>query len=532
MGWSGTRLGEGVWEPYTSETRLTKMKITHEMSIPVENQVFKVLFRDSVTKKPEYYSSFDNFFFSSDLGLMFLIHGLTKDWFEIQILVNPEKDLEYLIQLIYETPDPSLTVTTGGSVDSQGYEIEYRFDFGDGEVTLWNSVPEATHVYQSPGIYAVRSQGRAPGVESSWSEPRLVEVTSEPVYVYTPKTPVGSTELDLMYSYAFEIPGNPVTDGTVEYRFNFGDGTITDWTTSGNSSHYYVSSGKYIIRAQARVAGDDTKKSKWSDGFLITAGVVVSESVEVTETTLITTETVTPTPVFDPVVLSRTLLTVSMGLVKLGSEEEASYRFDFGDGWVSSWSSEPTLRHSWRQAGLYKISAQMRVRDITDLEAGWTEWEWSEKAVLQVRDRIVTTPTAPLGPTEVQCRTVGVRTNGDCPGEVVQTPYGYKWFGDWTRVPGLGEFQVQHGLGRYPYLIIAEFDYEGSSSDRYLEVGVEDVADKTGLDLSVRRNIQISPNIISTIFHKYLLSEVKVVQGQPDETIKKIASRYKLFMRS
>jgi hypothetical protein len=531
MSWSGTRLGEGVWESYTPDIRLAKLKVTHDMGIPIKNQVFKVLFRDAVTKKPEYYSSFDNFFFASDLGLMFLIRDLTEDWFEIQLLVNSEKNLEYLIQVIYETPDPSLTMTSGVSEDSQGFALEYRFDFGDGEITSWGSSLDATHVYQSPGTYAVRSQARAPGVESSWSEPRLVEVTSTPVYVYTPKAPVGSTELDLMYSYAFEIPDNPITDGTVEYRFNFGDGTISDWSTSGNSSHYYVSSGEYIIRAQARIAGDDTKKSKWSDGLLIKAGIIVTEAMT-TATTATVLETTTPFPTFDPVVLSQTFLEVTAGFVKLGSEEEANYRFDFGDGWVSSWSSEVKISHSWRQAGLYKLSAQMRVRDITDLAAGWVEWGWSEKSTLQVRDRIVTTPSAPSGPTEVQCRTVGSDTTGDAPGELIQTPYGYKWLGDWLKVLGLGEFQVHHGLGRYPYLVLVEFDYEGDSAERYLEVSVEEVSDNTGEDLSVRRNLHISPNILSVIFHKYLLSEVKVPQGQLNETVKKIVSRYKLFMRS
>jgi hypothetical protein len=532
MDWNGTRLGKDVWELYTSEVHLSRIKIIHDADIPIKNQVFRVLFRDAVTKEARFYSSFDNFFFSSNLGLIFLIHNLTETWFEIQIFVDPTENLEYLIQLIHETPDPSITMSTGGSEDSQGFSLEYRFDFGDGEVTTWSSNTEASHVYENPGTYAVRSQSRAPGVESAWSEPRLVEVTADPVYVYTPETPVGSTVLDLFYSYSFEIPGDPITDGSVEYRFNFGDGSVSDWSTSANSAHYYVTSGQYVIRVQSRVVGDDTKKSKWSDGLLITAGVVETETTTTEITTTETTESVTPNPIFVPIILSKTYTTVSMGNVKLGSEEEANYRFDFGDGWVSSWSSEKTIEHSWRQAGLYKISAQMRVRDITDLDAGWTEWEWSEKVTIQIRDRLVTTPTIPKGPTEVQCRTVGTRTDSQAPGELVQTPYGYKWFGDWTKVLGLGEYQVNHGLGKYPYLILVDFDYEGSSTDRYLEVSTEDISDETGLNVSVRRNLQISPNLLSVIFHKYLQSEVKVVHGLSDQTEKKIVSRYKFFLRS
>lgn len=72
----------------------------------------------------------------------------------------------------------SLLFTTGGSRCNRGHTVEYRFDFGDGDISSWRESASAYHVYNRTGIFGVFAQARCIRDLriSPWSLPREVRI--------------------------------------------------------------------------------------------------------------------------------------------------------------------------------------------------------------------------------------------------------------------------------------------------------------------------------------------------------------------
>jgi hypothetical protein len=88
-----------------------------------------------------------------------------------------------------ETPQPpqgptegivgiEYTYTTDLVIDPEGDEVEYLFDWGDGNTSDWSPLPQASYTWNSPDIYEVSVKARdIPfGEESNWSSPLLVTI--------------------------------------------------------------------------------------------------------------------------------------------------------------------------------------------------------------------------------------------------------------------------------------------------------------------------------------------------------------------
>lgn len=54
----------------------------------------------------------------------------------------------------------SYSFSSGNSTCSQGHDVEYRFDWGDGNLSAWMSASSASHAWNSPGTYTVRARAR------------------------------------------------------------------------------------------------------------------------------------------------------------------------------------------------------------------------------------------------------------------------------------------------------------------------------------------------------------------------------------
>jgi uncharacterized protein (TIGR02145 family) len=75
----------------------------------------------------------------------------------------------------------SLEYATGGSTCSQNHDVEYRFDWGDEDLSDWGAEVQA-HSYENPGVYIVRAQARCAkktGIESIWSAGKRVTIMIE-----------------------------------------------------------------------------------------------------------------------------------------------------------------------------------------------------------------------------------------------------------------------------------------------------------------------------------------------------------------
>lgn len=84
----------------------------------------------------------------------------------------------------------------------------------------------------------------------------------------TPARPSGptTTEIDVSTQYRSAISECDDDEDAGFYRFDFGDGTITDFAESRTATHTYDSIGTFEVRTQARCDGSSSS-SDWSDAL-------------------------------------------------------------------------------------------------------------------------------------------------------------------------------------------------------------------------------------------------------------------------
>ncbi len=182
----------------------------------------------------------------------------------------------------------SYTYSTGGANSSLGHPVEYKFDWGDGQSSSWSSSTSASHSWSSSGTYVVKAQARCTThTDMVSSESSGFSVTiGQTETVSTPSTPSGQASGTVGTSYTYSTGGATSSLGhPVEYRFNWGDGTYSDWSSSATASKSWSSSGTYVVRALSRCATHIGTVSNESSGL----SVVQSEKPSPTPTP-------TPTP--------------------------------------------------------------------------------------------------------------------------------------------------------------------------------------------------------------------------------------------
>ena len=145
--------------------------------------------------------------------------------------------------------------------------MQYRFDFGDGITSSWSSSTSASHSYSGAGTFYVKAQARCASdhsVVSSWSSSKSVRITCEHT-VSKPNTPSGPSSGKCNASLTFSTSGANCSQGhSVQYQFDFGDGTISSWSSSTSASHSYSGAGTFSVKAQARCSSDHSVVSSWS----------------------------------------------------------------------------------------------------------------------------------------------------------------------------------------------------------------------------------------------------------------------------
>ena len=146
-------------------------------------------------------------------------------------------------------------------------------------------------------------------------------------------------------------------------------------------------------------------------------------------------------------------------------------KLNFGNGTVTNFQSSNIFYNTYVREGSYKLTACLRKKVLVDSTYQWIEFEWSDSVTVQVKERIVSTPTAPVsvnGVSEILCKRKGVATTNPS-GETFIIRSGKKWISDFTACPGLGKYFVNYGLDEYPYLIYIDFDLEGDQQIRFGE---------------------------------------------------------------
>lgn len=126
--------------------------------------------------------------------------------------------------------------------------IQYRFVFGDGASSGWQSRAETQHIYTRAGNYFAYVD-LSDGKSRIGGSPRTrIQVkASEKLSVWISATPLTARSGKPVIFTAKTLPAS----SGARYQFNFGDGQRTSWVTDPQVQHVYSSAGRY--RAQVEV---------------------------------------------------------------------------------------------------------------------------------------------------------------------------------------------------------------------------------------------------------------------------------------
>jgi len=166
----------------------------------------------------------------------------------------------------------TVNVTGLGSVSKNPNKSTYN----DGEQVTLTAISNSGYSFSS---WSGDLSGTANPTSITMNSPKnvIANFTSVPEIVSTPNTPSGPTSGTTGTSYTYSTGGSTSNLGhTVQYFFDWGDGTNSGWVDVGttSASHSWSNAGTYIIKAQARCATDTTVISNWSSGL----SVVISSS--------------------------------------------------------------------------------------------------------------------------------------------------------------------------------------------------------------------------------------------------------------
>ena len=92
-------------------------------------------------------------------------------------------------------------------------------------------------------------------------------------FVGQPARPHGNSLPVLGTSNAYSTDYSACSEAhDIQYRFDWGDGTFSDWLSVGlkSSSHAWTASGSFAVKAQARCASENSIVSLWSEWLLVT----------------------------------------------------------------------------------------------------------------------------------------------------------------------------------------------------------------------------------------------------------------------
>jgi len=177
--------------------------------------------------------------------------------------------------------------------------------------------------------------------------------------VSTPDTPQGPTTGDVGTSYTYTAGGSTCSEGhAVEYRFDWGDATMSPWSASTSASHAWAAGGAYEVKAQGRCSVNHAVVSSWSSPLTVTIGHAVS----------------TPdTPTGETAVERDTSYPYTTGGSTCSQGHAVEYRFDWDDSTMSPWSADTSASHAWADEGTYRVKAQARCSVDHAVVSDWSQ---------------------------------------------------------------------------------------------------------------------------------------------------------------
>ena len=312
----------------------------------------------------------------------------------------------------------------GGSVTKNPDKTGYDYNES---VQLTATPTDARYRFQN---YSGDLSGATNPQSITMSGNKSVTANFEKEVVTVPATPTGPSYGMVGQSLTFNTSGSSSSFGhSVEYRFNWGDGTYSSWN-NGSATHTYSGTGSYQVRAQARCKTHTDISSNWSNYKIVTistytltininppgAGTVnkspnkadynPGETVTLTAisgdgsyrfdywsgdvsgnanpSNLVMNSDKTVTAHFEQEVVHPPTKAYGPSELYMGQEgtyqaqgarstfqHQLEYRFDWGDGTISGWGLAEQS-HVFDTTGVYEVVSQARCKDHTQIASGWS----------------------------------------------------------------------------------------------------------------------------------------------------------------
>ena len=183
----------------------------------------------------------------------------------------------YHYQIHYTDPDGDSAAIRSVYIDDVQHDMTEFLSF-PGYFYFDTTLSVGTHSFRFQFTDSRGETAKEPAV-GTYSGP----VVTLAHFVEQPAVPTGETVPIKGTSYAYSTLGGACSEAhDTQYRFDWGDGIISDWLPVGveSASHAWSASGSFAVKAQARCAVEPAIMSPWSSWLVVTvpAGIPFSES--------------------------------------------------------------------------------------------------------------------------------------------------------------------------------------------------------------------------------------------------------------
>lgn len=241
-------------------------------------------------------------------------------------------------------------VTLRADFTPDGLDVQYRFIFGNGESSDWDTSPRITHTYSQDGLYQVFAEIRQTGNNQintlTSSITRNVLVRPIPQQVQTLTLEADREEVYTGEEVRFTLSPSEVVLGTpFMFNFDFGDGNRENKETgTAEILHHYDEVGNYTVSV--------TRESN---------PVFANQNVSIPEVQNTVEIKVDSVPlIVNPSDSAETGDPVNFETVFRTDDPQIRYRFIFGDNSdPSQWSVQPNIEHTYADSGLYRVYAEI-----------------------------------------------------------------------------------------------------------------------------------------------------------------------------
>ncbi|UCE05035.1 MAG: InlB B-repeat-containing protein, partial [bacterium] len=231
-----------------------------------------------------------------------------------------------------------LSFVTGGSTSNLGHSLEYRFDWGDGNISNWGSASQ-NYTFNNVGNYQVKAQARCKihtNILSGWSFPLAVSISGHVLNITINPPGAGDVtrnpnKTQYNNNESVQLTPNPSTN----YAFSHWEEDL-----SGNSNPVTVTmnSDKNITAVFVKVDETITTPNKPTGSTIGKVGQILSFST-------------------------------GGSTSNLGHSVE--YRFDWGNQNISNWGSA-SQAHTYNNVENYQVKAQARCQTDTNIISDWS----------------------------------------------------------------------------------------------------------------------------------------------------------------